>query len=110
MGLRDNETFVRYIFGFWNCFAACYILALGGVLIHFSKILDVFSPPTKSTKELNQIATDWTVVPFVSLRVTNDAICKADETPVFTDNWAGMNPACDCLNGYSFVYGICADY
>jgi hypothetical protein len=51
---------------------------------------------------MNQVATDWTLKPFVKMAVTNDTACPPD-TPdiVFFRKWHGTDVGCDCLGIWS---------
>lgn len=68
-------------------------------MVHVGKVSD------QNTSTVTAVADDWEVVPFVSVRVTDDK-CTSSETSLFVREWGGTEMGClvnkiDSFFGYS---------
>ena len=71
-----------------------FMIALGAVSIYYGNLISQQS--YRQTSHLNQIADDWSTVPFVNLERTNSS-CQEGWTSVYDRFWYGQMLACDCL-------------
>ena len=77
-----------------------FMITLGSVCIHNGKAIESLS--YQETSYLNQVATDWSTVPFVDLKVTSNDFCDLGYETVFERFWYGQMQACDCLGIHSY--------
>jgi len=87
----------------FGCFSQTVILIIGIVVT--MHMVSVGKVGDQNTATVSAVADDWQVIPFVSVRVTDDK-CTSSEKSVFVREWAGTEQGClvnkiDSLFGYS---------
>ena len=70
----------------FGCMMQILIFAIGVfICVQMSEIKSVSK---QNTSTVTAVATSWSVVPFTSIRVTDDK-CKSSEESVFIRHWGG---------------------
>ena len=84
------------------CAMQAVILAIGiGISINMSAVGDVAK---QNTSTVTAVTTNWSVIPFTEVRVTDDK-CNLFEDSMFERQWGGTSPGC-LVNKMNFLgYG-----
>ena len=93
---KGDPAPINALFCFWNLIVIGIWIGLGSMLVKNGKQLDELDISPDDLGYINQLANDWTTLPFTEIVITDDTFCPDDYTLVYERIWYGMRIACDC--------------
>ena len=77
------------------CQAIGYLIC--AILIYVAAMKTQTDYHAYPTAFMNEVVTNWEMIPFVSINVPNATVCPDDHpVNIFNRTWYGVNEGCDC--------------